>query len=59
VPFVTDSWAILGGQSNEPFPVRDHAVDIAPAKLNDRQTSVYSSSNEVPRDITAKMVLGF
>ena len=58
VPFVADSWAIIDGRSNDPFPVPDYAAATAPAYLNYRKTSIYAGSNEIQRNIMAKMVLG-
>jgi alkylation response protein AidB-like acyl-CoA dehydrogenase len=58
LPFVADSWAIVDGRSNEPFPVPDHAAAVAPSYFNYRKTSIYAGSNEIQRNIMAKMVLG-
>jgi alkylation response protein AidB-like acyl-CoA dehydrogenase len=58
VPFVADTWGILDGRSNEPFSVPDHAAAVAPSYLNYRKTSIYAGSNEIQRNIMAKMVLG-
>ena len=58
VPFVADSWAIVDGRSNDPFPVPDYAAAVAPAYFNYRKTSIYAGSNEIQRNIMAKMVLG-
>jgi alkylation response protein AidB-like acyl-CoA dehydrogenase len=58
IPFVADSWAILDGRSNEPMPVPDYAAAVAPAYFNYRKTSIYAGSNEIQRNIMAKMVLG-
>jgi alkylation response protein AidB-like acyl-CoA dehydrogenase len=57
-PFVADSWSIIDGRSNEPFPVPDHAAAVAPSYFNYRKTSIYAGSNEIQRNIMAKMVLG-
>jgi alkylation response protein AidB-like acyl-CoA dehydrogenase len=57
-PFVADTWAILDGRSNEPFPTPDYAAAVAPAYFNYRKTSIYAGSNEIQRNIMAKMVLG-
>jgi alkylation response protein AidB-like acyl-CoA dehydrogenase len=58
IPFVADSWAIVDGRSNEPMPVPDYAAAVAPAYFNYRKTSIYAGSNEIQRNIMAKMVLG-
>ncbi|MEN9855982.1 MAG: hypothetical protein RLZZ157_1108 [Pseudomonadota bacterium] len=58
IPFVADTWAILDGRSNTPFPVPDYAAAVAPAYFNYRKTSIYAGSNEIQRNIMAKMVLG-
>jgi len=57
-PFVRDSWAHLRGGSNEDLPMPEHAVTAAPSYFNYRKTSIYAGSNEVQRNIMAKMVLG-
>jgi alkylation response protein AidB-like acyl-CoA dehydrogenase len=58
IPFVADSWAIVDGRSNDPFPVPDYAAAVAPSYFNYRKTSIYAGSNEIQRNIMAKMVLG-
>jgi alkylation response protein AidB-like acyl-CoA dehydrogenase len=58
IPFVADSWAILDGRSNEPMPVPDYAAAVSPSYFNYRKTSIYAGSNEIQRNIMAKMVLG-
>jgi alkylation response protein AidB-like acyl-CoA dehydrogenase len=58
IPFVADSWAIVDGRSNEPMPVPDYAAAVAPSYFNYRKTSIYAGSNEIQRNIMAKMVLG-
>ena len=57
-PFVQDTWAELQGRSNEPRPGPDYAAAIAPSYFNYRKTSIYAGSNEVQRNIMAKLVLG-
>jgi alkylation response protein AidB-like acyl-CoA dehydrogenase len=58
IPFVADSWAIVDGRSNVPMPVPDYAAAVAPSYFNYRKTSIYAGSNEIQRNIMAKMVLG-
>jgi alkylation response protein AidB-like acyl-CoA dehydrogenase len=58
IPFVADSWAIVDGRSNEPMPVPDYAAAVSPSYFNYRKTSIYAGSNEIQRNIMAKMVLG-
>jgi len=53
-PFVKDTWE----RSNEPRPGPDYAAPVAPYYFNGRKTSIYAGSNEVQRNIMAKMVLG-
>ncbi len=53
-PFIADTFAI----SNEPRPGPDYAGPAAPAYFNYRKTSIYAGSNEIQRNIIAKLVLG-
>ena len=57
-PFVLDTFAELEGRTNEPRPGPDYAAPIAPRYLNVRKTSIYAGSNEIQRNIMAKLVLG-
>jgi alkylation response protein AidB-like acyl-CoA dehydrogenase len=57
-PFVQDTWAEIQGRSNAPRPGPDYAGPVAPAYFNYRKTSIYAGSNEVQRNIMAKLVLG-
>jgi alkylation response protein AidB-like acyl-CoA dehydrogenase len=57
-PFVQDTWAEIQGRSNAPRPTPDYAGPIAPQYFNYRKTSIYAGSNEVQRNIMAKLVLG-
>ncbi|MGF1457056.1 MAG: acyl-CoA dehydrogenase family protein [Alphaproteobacteria bacterium] len=54
VPFVADTWE----RSNEPRPGPDYAAPAAPSYFNYRKTSIYAGSNEIQRNIMAKLVLG-
>jgi alkylation response protein AidB-like acyl-CoA dehydrogenase len=53
-PFVEDPWS----QSNEGRAGPDYAAPAAPAYFNYRKASIYAGSNEIQRNIMAKMVLG-
>ncbi len=53
-PFVQDTWAV----SNEPRPGPDYAAPAAPSYFNYRKASIYAGSNEIQRNIMAKLVLG-
>ncbi len=53
-PFVQDTWAA----TNEPRPGPDYAGPAAPAYFNYRKASIYAGSNEIQRNIMAKLVLG-
>ena len=57
-PFVEDSWAHLRDGANAELPMPDYAVPVAPSYFNYRKTSIYAGSNEIQRNIMAKMVLG-
>ena len=56
-PFVADPWGHLRGD-NTPLPGPDYASPAAPAYFNYRKTSIYAGSNEIQRNIMAKLVLG-
>lgn len=53
-PFVRDPWS----KSNEGRAGPDYAAPAAPAYFSYRKTSIYAGSNEIQRNIMAKMVLG-
>ena len=54
MPFVQAPWA----RTNEPWPQADHAVTTAPYYFSLRKASIYAGSNEIQRNIMAKLVLG-
>ncbi|MEQ1753734.1 MAG: acyl-CoA dehydrogenase family protein [Micropepsaceae bacterium] len=54
IPFVQAPWE----KKNEPWPQPDYAVTTAPYYFNLRKASIYAGSNEIQRNIMAKMVLG-
>jgi alkylation response protein AidB-like acyl-CoA dehydrogenase len=54
LPFVEDTFA----QSNEPRAGPDYAAPAAPAYFNFRKASIYAGSNEIQKNIMAKLVLG-
>jgi alkylation response protein AidB-like acyl-CoA dehydrogenase len=54
MPFVQAPWE----KKNEPWPQPDYAVTAAPYYFNLRKASIYAGSNEIQRNIMAKMVLG-
>ncbi len=56
--FVEDSWAHLKAGTNYDNPTPDYAAPVAPSYFNYRKTSIYAGSNEIQRNIMAKMVLG-
>ena len=58
VPFVQDSLAIARQGANADLPMPHYAVPVAPSYFNYRKTSIYAGSNEIQRNIMAKMVLG-
>jgi alkylation response protein AidB-like acyl-CoA dehydrogenase len=57
-PFVQDSLAIARQGVNADLPMPDYAVPVTPSYFNYRKTSIYAGSNEIQRNIMAKMVLG-
>ncbi|HYG26863.1 MAG TPA: acyl-CoA dehydrogenase family protein, partial [Caulobacteraceae bacterium] len=54
LPFVADTWA----QTNEERAGPDYAAPAAPAYFNYRKASIYAGSNEIQKNIMAKLVLG-
>lgn len=57
-PFERDTFGIARQGANEGFVTPEHAVPTAPRYFNYRKTSIYAGSNEIQRNIMAKMVLG-
>ncbi|MAN47432.1 MAG: pimeloyl-CoA dehydrogenase large subunit [Alphaproteobacteria bacterium] len=57
-PFVQDSFAVARGGQNADIATPEYAVPVAPSYFNYRKTSIYAGSNEIQRNIMAKMVLG-
>ncbi|MDP2258332.1 MAG: acyl-CoA dehydrogenase family protein [Caulobacter sp.] len=53
-PFIQDTWSI----TNESRPGPDYAAPAAPSYFNYRKASIYAGSNEIQRNIMAKLVLG-
>jgi alkylation response protein AidB-like acyl-CoA dehydrogenase len=53
-PFVQDPWRKTNDDSAGP----DYAAPAAPAYFSYRKASIYAGSNEIQRNIMAKMVLG-
>jgi len=53
-PFVQDTWA----PTNDGRAGPDYAGPAAPAYFNYRKASIYAGSNEIQRNIMAKLVLG-
>jgi alkylation response protein AidB-like acyl-CoA dehydrogenase len=58
VPFAADTWAGLREGRNDALPAPENAITAAPSYFNYRKTSIYAGSNEIQRNIMAKMVLG-
>lgn len=57
-PFIKDSFAVARAGANADLPMPQYAVPVAPSYFNYRKTSIYAGSNEIQRNIMAKMVLG-
>jgi len=57
-PFVQDTLAIARAGTNSGMATPDYAAPTAPSYFNYRKTSIYAGSNEIQRNIMAKMVLG-
>ena len=57
-PFIQDSFAVARAGANVNLPMPEYAVPVAPSYFNYRKTSIYAGSNEIQRNIMAKMVLG-
>jgi alkylation response protein AidB-like acyl-CoA dehydrogenase len=53
-PYVQDTWA----PTNDGRAGPDYAAPAAPAYFNFRKASIYAGSNEIQRNIMAKLVLG-
>ena len=57
--FVRDSWAHIRDGANTPPPVPDTYITAIPKYMSFRKASIYAGSNEIQRNIMAKMILGF
>jgi len=57
-PFVQDNWAHLRDGANAELDTPEYATNAAPSYFSYRKTSIYAGSNEIQRNIMAKMVLG-
>ena len=58
LPFVQDGWGELQGRATGPQVGPDYAAPLAPRYFNYRKASIYAGSNEIQRNIIAKLVLG-
>lgn len=58
LPFMADTLALAGPGRNIESPTPEHLLTAAPSYFNYRKTSIYAGSNEIQRNIIAKMVLG-
>ena len=57
-PFVRDNFALVREGANADLPFPSYSVSAVPSYFNYRKTSIYAGSNEIQRNIMAKMVLG-
>ena len=57
-PFMQDTLAFADPGTNAQSPTPEHLLTAAPSYFNYRKTSIYAGSNEIQRNIIAKMVLG-
>ncbi|MCA8899830.1 MAG: acyl-CoA dehydrogenase family protein [Hyphomonas sp.] len=57
-PFVQDNWAVARAGANADLAFPAFSVNAAPSYFNYRKASIYAGSNEIQRNIMAKMVLG-
>ncbi len=57
LPFVQDGWAEQQGRTSAPSAGPDYAAPLAPRYFNYRKASIYAGSNEIQRNIIAKLVL--
>ncbi|QYY29265.1 MULTISPECIES: acyl-CoA dehydrogenase family protein [Cupriavidus] len=58
LPFVQDTWAEVQGREAPPRVGPDYAAVLAPRYFNYRKASIYGGSNEIQRNIIAKLMLG-
>ncbi len=57
-PFVSDTFSLARAGANSELPTPVSHAPVAPSYFNYRKTSIYAGSNEIQRNIMAKMVLG-
>lgn len=57
-PFVQDMFAVARAGANSDLATPEYAANVSSRYFNYRKASIYAGSNEVQRNIMAKMVLG-